>query len=153
MRKLIGPFLLRVVLFRDPAKIATAPRHTLASLVEGGAEQMRGGGSVNVRFPCVQQPLRQARSSPATSPYTGEAHRIGLQKKILQSKRFFGKRRRRRKWRGDDGRHPPHDAPCGDAVTPSGLLRSPAPSKRAQRVGKCALAGSSCACVTSLAFL
>ena len=54
----------------------------------------RGG----LNNPSVLLP-RQAFGQQATSPYTGEAHRIGLPKKILRSKRFFGKRRRRRKKR------------------------------------------------------
>ena len=40
-------------------------------------------------------------------------------KKHFAKQKICGKRRRRRKWRGDDGRHPPHYAPCGDEATPS----------------------------------
>ena len=37
-----------------------------------------------------------ASHSLGTLPYTGRAYRIGLPKKILCSKRFFGKRARKR---------------------------------------------------------
>ena len=33
--------------------------------------------------------------------------------------RVLPREKSRRKWRGDDGRHPPHYAPCGDEATPS----------------------------------
>ena len=44
--------------------------------------------------------------------------------------RALPREKSRRKWRGDDGRHPPHYAPCGDAVTPS------APSGHLPRRGR-----------------
>ena len=63
---------------------------SLPSLCKGGCRAKRGGRVVKVCFMLAQQPLRQARSSPATSHCTGEANIAGL---------FFGKRRRWRKKR------------------------------------------------------
>ena len=45
----------------------------LTSLCKGGCRTKRGGRVVKVGTRRVKQPFRQARSSPATSPYTGEA--------------------------------------------------------------------------------
>ena len=125
MRKLVGPFLLALFCSGIPQKSQQPP--PTPCLPRGGWCR------TNVRRKeCKGQISLCATTPPSGSflarhlPLHRGAHRIGIQKKILQSKRFFGKRRRRRKWRGDDGRHPPHYAPCGDAVTPSGSLRSPA---------------------------
>ena len=67
-----------------PDRARFLPREKVPNAERFPNEARREGCKAGVKR--TQQPLRQARSSPATSPCTGEAHRIGLPQRFCKAK-------------------------------------------------------------------